>query len=49
MDRFVVKFRNGVWHVFDTQAYIAARARPLFKQAAADAAQLNARPARERR
>lgn len=48
MNRFVVQFRNGIWQVFDTHAYTAARARPLFKQAARDAEELNARKRDER-
>lgn len=46
MARFVVQFRNGIWQVFDKDFYTAVRGRPLFREAAADAAYLNARPRR---
>lgn len=44
--RFVTKFRNQIWQVFDTHRYMAVRARPLRKQAEADAEYLNNRPER---
>lgn len=44
--RFVTKFRNGIWQVFDNERYQAVRARPLFREAAADAEYLNSRPRR---
>lgn len=44
--RFVAKFRNGIWHVFDNEQYRVVRARPLFREAAADAEYLNGRPRR---
>ena len=42
--RYEIRFTNGVYHVFDTFTYRAARARDTRKQAEADVAYLNARP-----
>lgn len=47
--RFEVRFNNGVYHVFDTHTYRAARARDNRKQAEADVKYLNARPAGARK
>lgn len=49
MPRFEVRFNNGVYHVFDTHTYRAARARNSLKQAEEDVAYLNSRPARSQR
>ncbi len=45
MNRFVVKFRNGTYHIFDTVYYGAAQARRTKKEADEAAARLNARHA----
>lgn len=41
--RYTTRFRNGVWHVFDGQTYMAATARGLFKDADREAQRLNNR------
>lgn len=47
--RYTTRFRNGTWHVFDTQAYMPASARGLFRDADREAQRLNARKQESRR